>query len=279
MTPPVRVPVTWVDAFADRAFAGNPAAVCLLEGPAEATWMQGLAAEFGISETAYLWPVAGGWSLRWFTPATEVDLCGHATLAAAHALRAAGREPDGARVVFTTRSGPLLARLAGELIELDLPADPPRDAPVPAALATALARPDGSALATMGGARSTAFFVAVLAQAADVRTAVVDVAALGALADQAVIVTAPGPDPGAPGADYVLRVFGPNVGIDEDPVTGSAQCVLAPYWAPRLGSTALRAAQVSARGGRLEVVLDGVRVRIAGRAVTVLEGTVAGGRA
>ncbi len=284
---PGTVPIFWVDAFTDRRFGGNPAAVCLLTGPADERWMQGLATELGLSETAYVWPTASGaadeLSLRWFTPTTEVDLCGHATLATAHALRQAGRAADGDVLVFRTRSGRLTARFDGDVVELDLPAI----RPVPVDRQPALPAPwPVAAVAEYGGS-----LVVELDDAAAVREAVVDVPAIAALAYRVVVVTARGPAPAdqpagpappappsgpAPPADYVLRVFGPNVGIDEDPVTGSAQCVLGPYWAERLGRRVLHAEQLSARGGRLRVEVDDERVRVAGSAVTVLAGQVEG---
>jgi predicted PhzF superfamily epimerase YddE/YHI9 len=288
---PGTVPIFWVDAFTDRRFSGNPAAVCLLTGPADERWMQGLATELGLSETAYVCPAAGGpasgtvneLSLRWFTPTTEVDLCGHATLATAHALRQASRAADGDVLVFRTRSGRLTARFDGDVVELDLPAT----RPVPVDRPPALPAPwPVAAVAEYGGS-----LVVELDDAAAVREAVVDVPAIAALAYRVVVVTARGPAPAdqpagpappvpptdsVPPADYVLRVFGPNVGIDEDPVTGSAQCVLGPYWADRLGRTVLHAEQLSGRGGRLRVEVDGDRVRVAGSAVTVLTGQVEG---
>jgi predicted PhzF superfamily epimerase YddE/YHI9 len=280
---PRTVPIFWVDAFTDRRFGGNPAAVCLLTGPADEQWMQGLATELDLSETAYVWPAASGaadeLSLRWFTPTTEVDLCGHATLATAHALRQAGRAGDGDVLVFRTRSGRLTARFDGDVVELDLPATRPVPVDRPPALPASW---PVAAIAEYGGS-----LVVELDGAAAVRGAVVDVPAIAALAYRVVVVTAHGPAPAAPPAgpppadsappaDYVLRVFGPNVGIDEDPVTGSAQCVLGPYWADRLGRRVLQVEQLSARGGRLRVEVDGDRVRVAGSAVTVLVGQVEG---
>jgi len=274
------VPITWVDAFTDRPFGGNPAAVCLLEGPVDPAWMQGLATELGLSETAFVWDEADAMSLRWFTPGTEVDLCGHATLAAAHALRGWGRFSDGDVISFSTRSGTLAARLSDDVIELDFPADPAMPTAPPEALAGALRGPEGSGLVAVATSRSGHSLVVELTDPGSVRTAVVDRAAVASLPDGAMMLTAPGPAAGpsedpAAGADYVLRMFGPKVGIDEDPVTGSAQCVLGPYWAERLGCQALSAAQVSARGGRMEVTVRGDRAGIAGRAVTVLRGSLA----
>ncbi|HVX23561.1 MAG TPA: PhzF family phenazine biosynthesis isomerase [Acidimicrobiales bacterium] len=282
----VDVPFFWVDAFTDRPFGGNPAGVCLLDRPADPRWMQRLAFELGLSETAYLWPGSSAgdsdgddhrWSLRWFTPTIEVDLCGHATLASAQALRDAGRAVDGQMLSFTTRSGLLTARLGGDVIELDLPAATPRPVdppPLPAGWPVVAAFEGGDDL------------VVELPDAAAVRSLVPDPAIMDALPYRAVVVTAAGDGPEGDGpagdgpegdgVDYVLRVFGCGVGIEEDPVTGSAQCALGPYWAGRLGRTVLQAAQLSARAGRLRVTVAGDRVGVAGGAVTVLRGTVTG---
>jgi PhzF family phenazine biosynthesis protein len=252
-----------VDAFPERPFSGNPAAVCLLDGPADEGWMQALADEMGLSETAFVWPEGELLSLRWFTPATEVDLCGHATVAAAHALRAAGRADDGETISFTTRSGVLGARLDGDLVELDLPAERAVAVPLPDAL---------SGLAAVACARGPGDLLVEMADADAVRTVRLDLVAVATLDVRALYLTAAG-DGG--GTDYVLRVFAPGVGIDEDPVTGSAQCLLGPYWSDRFGRTTLEAAQLSPRGGRLTVTVQGDRVKVAGRAVTVLDGRVA----
>jgi PhzF family phenazine biosynthesis protein len=256
-------PVRWVDAFTDRPFGGNPAAICHCEAAPDDALMQALAAEFGLSETAFVVPSGDDWSLRWFTPTAEVDLCGHATLAAAHALREWGLVATGATVRFHTRSGVLGALLEGDLIELDFPASAPSAVVLPDVL--------GALEGQVVGAWRGGFLLLELADEAAVRAFVPDLDALGRLPDHAVVVTAPADDPAL---DYVLRMFGPKVGIDEDPVTGSAQCTAGPFWADRWGRTVLEAAQVSARGGRLRVTVDGGRVRIAGRAVTVLHGTV-----
>ena len=250
-----------MDAFAERPFAGNPAAVCLLDGAAEEAWMQALAAEIGLSETAYVWTEGDQLLLRWFTPVAEVDLCGHATAATAVALRAAHRLTDGATVSFSTRSGILVARLEGDLVHLDLPAERPLTTARPAALV------DVPAVAS---ARGPGDLLVELADADAVRAVRVDLEALAALDVRALYVTAPGDG----SADYVLRVFAPSVGIDEDPATGSAQCLLGPYWAERLGRTTLQAAQLSRRGGRFEVTVQGDRVAVAGPAFIVLEGRV-----
>ncbi|HEX4081361.1 MAG TPA: PhzF family phenazine biosynthesis isomerase, partial [Acidimicrobiales bacterium] len=193
---PETVPIFWVDAFTDRRFGGNPAAVCLLTGPADEQWMQGLATELGLSETAYVWPAASGaadeLSLRWFTPTTEVDLCGHATLATAHALRQAGRAGDGDVLVFRTRSGRLTARFDGDVVELDLPATRPVPVDRPALPALPASWPV-AAVAEYGGS-----LVVELDGADAVRAAVVDVPAIAALAYRVVVVTARAPAPLAP---------------------------------------------------------------------------------
>lgn len=257
------IPLYWVDAFAEHRFGGNPAAVCLLDGPADEAWMQALAAELGLAETAFTWPEGQARRLRWFTPTTEVDLCGHATLAAAHALAEGGRAAAGETLSFLTRAGTLAARLDGGMVELDLPADPTD--PVPAPDGTALGAP---AVAAALGAR---YLVVEVASAGVLRGLRPDPGAVALLHDVGVVVTAPGD---RPDVDYVLRVFAPRVGIGEDPVTGSAQCPLGPYWADRLGRDAMEARQESARGGRLRVRVRGDRVLVAGGAVTVLTASV-----
>jgi predicted PhzF superfamily epimerase YddE/YHI9 len=268
------VPLIWVDAFCDRPFAGNPAAVCLLERPASAPAMQSLAFELGVSETAFAWPEADGYSLRWFTPAAEVDLCGHATVATAHALRAAGRVGDGP-VRFHTRSGVLTAGFETGSVVLDLPADPPAPVDTPAEVP--------AAWHVRAAAAGRFDLMVELPDAGTVRAVEPHEAATVAAGYRGVIVTAHGEAneggggldrAGAP--DYVLRFFAPAVGIPEDPVTGSAQCTLGPYWAVRLGRSELRAVQLSARRGLLQVAVAGDRVRVGGHAVTVLQGAVTG---
>ena len=258
--------VRWVDAFVDGPFTGNPAAVCLLASPPPDAWMQSLATEFGVSETAFVLPVDGGYSLRWFSPTTEVDLCGHATLASAHALGELGLEPEGRTISFGTRSGRLRATRRADRVELDLPADPiSSDESVPG-LEAALS---GPAVVRTGCSRT--FVVAELESEAAVRAVHPDLELLRTLPRQIVLVTAPAEEAGI---DYVLRCFGPSLGIDEDPVTGSAHCVLGPYWAERTGRDQLVAVQASARGGRSWVAVGDDTVGVAGRATTVLSGTV-----
>jgi predicted PhzF superfamily epimerase YddE/YHI9 len=260
------IPITWVDSFSDKAFGGNPAAVCLPGEPLDDARMQSVAFELGISETAFLAPTDDptAFGLRWFSPAVEIDLCGHATLASAHVLRQRGDVDGTQALTFHTRSGPLRASFAGDTIELDFPADPMIPGPLPASLAQQW---PGAVLAS----GHTDFFTFVVLDAAEaVRAYEPDLAAIAAAGSRALLLTAAAtPDSGA---DYVLRVFGPNVGIDEDPATGSAQCAAGPYWAAALGRDDLVAHQLSRRGATLYVRPDGERVRIAGRATTVLTG-------
>ncbi|MFE1172858.1 PhzF family phenazine biosynthesis protein [Streptomyces sp. NPDC058773] len=257
-----------VDAFTDRPFAGNPAGVCLLDAPADAAWMQRVAAELNLSETAFVHRTAENtYGLRWFTPTVEVDLCGHATLATAHVLHTTGGAAPDAALHFDTLSGVLTARRHHDSAHsLDFPADAPTEAPTPPGLAEAL----GAAPRWTGRARHD--LLVALPDAAAVRDLDPDTAALAAFSGRAVIVTASAPD----GADhdFVSRVFAPAAGIPEDPVTGAAHCVLAPHWAGRLGRTALAGVQLSPRGGRVGVELHGDRVTLLGRAVTVFDGAL-----
>ena len=253
--------LTTVDAFTDRPFAGNPAAVVVLEQPAPEGWMRALAAEMNLSETAFLTPADGGaWGLRWLTPTVEVDLCGHATLAAAHVLFETGRLSAGETAHFDTRSGRLSVVQEGARLAMDFPATPPQAWAPPTALAEAL----GAWPVWTGITRFDAF--AVLPSALDVRALDPDHSRLAALGLRGVIVTAAAePDEDA---DVVSRFFAPGAGVPEDPVTGSAHCAIGPYWAGRLGRDTLRCHQASARGGRLEVRVQGDRVVLVGSAVT-----------
>ena len=258
------IPIIQVDAFTDAAFSGNPAAVALLNRERDDAFLQSLATEMNLSETAFpLLGPDGEWTLRWFTPATEVDLCGHATLATAHVLF--DREiVTGDRVSFSTRSGPLICLRVDEGIMMDFPAAPAqRCAPIDG-LAEALGVP----VVDQGQSFD---LLAQLDDPAAVAELTPDLAAIATLDTRAVVVTAAG-DIGDGGADFVSRVFGPRVGVPEDPVTGSAHCITGPWWAERLGRTQLRAHQVSARGGQLGVTMAGDRVELTGRAVTVMEG-------
>jgi PhzF family phenazine biosynthesis protein len=258
------LPFFQIDAFAERPFTGNPAAVVLLDREADAAWMQAVAAEMNLAETAFVAPGAAAFGLRWFTPVAEVDLCGHATLAAAHALYETGRLPADAPARFDTASGRLTVRRADGGLAMDFPATPPAACEAPPALAEAL-----GAWPRWTG-RSRFDLVAVLDDETAVRTLAPDLAAVARLDGRGLIVTARA-DGGA-GYDFVSRFFAPQVGVPEDPVTGSAHCALAPYWAGRLGRTALVGLQASARGGLVGVRLEGDRVVLTGRAVTVLRG-------
>jgi predicted PhzF superfamily epimerase YddE/YHI9 len=268
----VRVPAMrlfQVDAFAERAFGGNPAGVCLVEGSVDAEWMQSVAAEMNLSETAFLLRQDDGvYGLRWFTPEIEVDLCGHATLASAHILweeKIEGLEPIG----FSTRSGLLTAGPVGDgLIQLDFPADPPDVAYVGGPFSDGLAEVLGAPV--VGVHRGRFDLLAELGDAEAVRALTPDFRALAGYDARGVIVTAAGD--GLDGADFVSRCFYPGAGIDEDPVTGSAHCTLAPFWCTRLGRQSLVGWQASARGGRVGVELVGGRVLLTGRAVTVVRG-------
>jgi PhzF family phenazine biosynthesis protein len=253
-----------IDAFTSRPFGGNPAAVALLTEAADATWMQQVAAEMNLAETAFVTPPEDGvHGLRWFTPTVEVDLCGHATLASAHALWSTGRVPAGQGIRFATRSGELGAEPDGDLVALDLPANPATPGEAPAGFLDAL----GVAAPVQVGVAPGGWVLVEVATEAEVRALTPDFRALRS--SPMAVVTARADD--AP-FDCASRVFGPAYGIDEDPVTGSAHCILGPWWAPRLGRADVRAHQVSARGGDLHVRVDGDRVRVAGQAVTVLTG-------
>ncbi|HEX8454846.1 MAG TPA: PhzF family phenazine biosynthesis protein [Longimicrobium sp.] len=257
-------PIIQVDAFADRAFTGNPAAVCILPAPREEGWMRSVAAEMNLSETAFLHAEEDGWRLRWFTPEVEVALCGHATLATAHVLWEDGHLAEDEVARFHTRSGLLTAHRAGEWIELDFPAKPILDAPAPDGLAAAL----GVEAVYVG--RSHFDVLVEVASEAEVRALKPDFGRLTAVEARGVIVTARA-DGGA-GYDFVSRFFAPRVGVAEDPVTGSAHCVLAPYWAAKLGRDELVGFQASRRGGTVRVRAAGDRVHLGGRAITILRG-------
>jgi len=250
-----------VDAFTDRPFAGNPAAVCVLDSPADAEWMQRVALEMNLSETAFLVPRGDGFDLRWFTPAAEVDLCGHATLASAHVLWEDGHLAAGVTSRFFTASGILTAERRDDWIELDFPAEPAEPCEPPAGLAAAL----GAQPAWVG--RNRFDYLVELATEAEVRSLAPDVAALERIDARGFMVTSPATT--AP-FDFVSRFFAPHVGIAEDPVTGSAHCCLGPYWAGKLGKRELVGYQASRRGGVVRVRPEGERVKLLGQAVIVL---------
>jgi PhzF family phenazine biosynthesis protein len=262
------LPLLQIDAFTDTPFRGNPAAVCVLDTPREAAWMQRVAAEMNLAETAFLVPAAPArYGLRWFTPVTEVALCGHATLASAYALWSTGRVPAADAITFDTLSGALVARPGDGVITIDLPARHAVAAAVPEDVIRAVGvTPVWTG--HVGKGPSNVDYVLECASEAEVRAARPSFAALGAIAC-GVIVTAPS---ATAAADVASRYFAPYYGIDEDPVTGSAHCVIATHWARKLGRSAFVARQVSAREGVLQVRLDGDRVHLTGAAVTVLQG-------
>ena len=259
-----------VDAFADGPFTGNPAAVCVLERAREESWLQAVAAEMNLSETAFVRATEEGWSLRWFTPLCEVDLCGHATLASAHILFETGRLRQDQPARFSTRSGALGARRDADVIELDFPAQPCTPVAVPSGLAEAL----GARPRWVG--RNAADVLVELDDAAAVRALAPDMTALRRVEARGVIVTARGDDERH---DFVSRFFAPRVGVDEDPVTGSAHTALGPYWAERLGRSELAGYQASRRGGAVGVRVRDDRVDLRGRAITVLRGAIVGAAA
>lgn len=259
--------ITQVDAFTSKPFAGNPAAVCILSKAPEERWMRDVAREMNLSETAFLVPQDGGFSLRWFTPAVEVDLCGHATLASAHVLWEEGHLAAGAQARFHTRSGLLLAERRGDWIEMDFPAKVETAADSPAGLAEAL----GLQPSYVG--RNQFDYLVEVESAEALRSAQPDHSVLRKLPVRGIIVTARSD---TPEFDFISRFFAPGSGVDEDPVTGSAHCCLGPYWSKRLGKTELVAYQASARGGVVRVRCAGDRVYLGGQAVTVLRGELMG---
>ena len=261
---PVRI-VT-VDAFTAVPFAGNPAAVCILSQPRPDDWMRNVAREMNLSETAFLTRENGGYRLRWLTPAVEVDLCGHATLASAHVLWEEGHLPAGRQARFHTRSGLLLAERRGDWIELDFPAKLAAPCEPPAELIAALG------VKAKAVARNQFDYLVEVASEAEVRAASPDYSALKKIPVRGVIVTAPA---STPGFDFVSRFFAPGSGVDEDPVTGSAHCALGPYWEARLGKREFTAYQASARGGVVRVRMNGDRVVLGGQAVTVMRAELA----
>lgn len=252
-----------IDAFTDRPFRGNPAAVCWLEQERDAEWQQAVAAEMNLAETAFLTRRDDGFGLRWFTPAVEVDLCGHATLASAQYLWESGRLPAGEPARFHTRSGLLTAARDGEWIALDFPAIPPHSSGSIAGLEEAL----GATPRWLG--RSVFDVFVELESAEAVRRVTPRLDLLAAIPARGVVVTAPGD---RPEQDFISRFFAPAAGVPEDPVTGSAHCALAPFWSERLGQTRMTGYQASPRGGTVRVEVKGDRVLLGGQAVTVLRG-------
>jgi PhzF family phenazine biosynthesis protein len=255
--------ITQVDAFTDQPFAGNPAAVCILAHERSADWMQRVALEMNLAETAFLVKQEDGYGLRWFTPTMEVDLCGHATLASAHVLWEEGHLPLTATARFHTWSGLLTAQRREDWIDLDFPAEPAQETDPPAELLPAL----GVTPHYVGQNRMD--YLVVVDTEEEVRALMPNPALLQKVPARGVIVTAR-----SAGADYdfVSRFFAPGAGVDEDPVTGSAHCCLAPYWAEQLHRPEMIGYQASARGGIVRVRLAGDRVILGGQAITTLRG-------
>ncbi|MFH1374688.1 MAG: PhzF family phenazine biosynthesis protein [bacterium] len=253
--------IVQVDSFADRPFAGNPAAVCILDGPAEETWMQQVAAEMNLSETAFLYPQNDGYNLRWFTPAAEVELCGHATLAAAHVLWEEGHLTSDQSARFQTQSGLLTAKRAGDAIELNFPARLTRPCETPPEVTEALS------VEPVYVGRSDLDYLVEVASEKTVRGCQPDFGAILRLSLRGLILTSRGDESRY---DFVSRFFAPAMGINEDPVTGAAHCMLGPYWAAKLGKREFSAYQASQRGGEVGVRVEGERVVLSGRAITVM---------
>jgi PhzF family phenazine biosynthesis protein len=254
---------TQVDAFTERAFAGNPAAVCLLPSPADAVWMQQVAREMNLAETAFLVRQNDSFSLRWFTPSVEVDLCGHATLASAHVLWEEQELEPRETARFHTRSGLLTASREGDLIWMDFPATPSEPAESPPEIK------DGLGAATQYVGRTRFDYLVEVESESALRALVPDLGRLSRLPVRGVIVTARSEHAEY---DFVSRFFAPAAGVPEDPVTGSAHCALGPYWGAKLKKSRMLGYQASARGGTVMIQLSQDRVRLGGQAVTVLRG-------
>jgi len=255
--------IVQVDAFTSTPFAGNPAAVCVLPAVRDERWMQDVAREMNLSETAFLVAEDTGYRLRWFTPVEEVALCGHATLAGAHVLWEDGHLAAGAPARFHTLSGLLTAERRGDWIELDFPATRAAPSPLPPGLAEALG------VTPRWSGRTKFDYLLEVAAETTVRAVAPDCTALRRVEARGVMVTSRA---ATPGYDFVSRFFAPRVGVDEDPVTGSAHCALTPFWSERLQQSEMTAFQASRRGGVLRVRLAGDRVGLGGQAVTVLRG-------
>lgn len=257
----MRIRIFQLDAFADQLFSGNPAAVCPLDQWLPDDLMQKIAAENNLSETAFFVGADGRYDLRWFTPLAEVDLCGHATLASA-AIVLEELEPQRSRVEFDTRSGRLSVRRQDKQFIMDFPAQAPRPAVAPPTLLRGMGRAPEIVLASQD-------YFLVYSSQSEIEALAPDLSALKDIPLRGVIVTAPGDM-----VDFVSRFFGPKVGIDEDPVTGSAHCALAPYWAERIGKKQLIGRQLSSRGGTVVCGIEGERVSLSGKCARYLEGSL-----
>lgn len=264
------LPIFQVDAFADKAFAGNPAAVVVLEEDRETSWMQSVAAEMNLSETAFVRRLKDQrFQLRWFTPVYEVDLCGHATVASAHVLWEFNYVKDRQQIRFESRSGELLVSSLGDEVELDFPVTVATAVEPPAGLFDSFRDSNGQVSFSYTGLNKFDYLLE-LSSESQLRDLQVDFARLADSKCRGVIVTAIADD--QHDYDFVSRFFAPNAGVDEDPVTGSAHCSLAPYWANKLGRNSLVGYQASQRGGIVKVTLNDDRVLLRGQAVTVLKG-------
>ncbi|MBD2872734.1 PhzF family phenazine biosynthesis protein [Paenibacillus arenilitoris] len=261
------IPMYIVDAFTKERFKGNPAAVCVLDAPRGEEWMQRVASEMNLPETAFVVPGEASFGLRWFTPVAEVDLCGHATLATAHVLWESGRLAKDETAYFATKSGLLSAKASGEWIEMDFPAEAPEPAVAPEELLQGL-----GLIPRFVGRNRMDYFVEVDGEET-VRTLRPDFGLIARIPARGVIVTSRAE---GGGIDFVSRAFFPGTGIDEDPVTGSAHCALAPYWAKRLRKEELTGYQASGRGGIVKARPAGDRVGLSGQAITVLSGRLEG---
>ena len=258
-------PIYQVDAFAQAPFQGNPAAVCLLNQEADANWMQNIAAEMNLSETAFLFPKNESYGLRWFTPATEVDLCGHATLASAHILWETGALSPERPALFDTLSGRLTSTKNQDWIEMDFPAEPATKSALPDGMLQAL----GADPLYVGKYRMD--YIVQLKDETCVKKLAPDFNALSKIQIRGIIVTAQSVDKKC---DFISRFFAPGAGVNEDPVTGSAHCCLAEYWGERLKKNSLVGYQASKRGGWVKMKRSSGRVHLSGQAVTVLQGTL-----
>jgi len=261
----MNLPIYQVDAFASRPFSGNPAAICILDAAMPDPWMQSVAMEMNLAETAFILPAGNGFKLRWFTPTVEVDLCGHATLAAAHVLWETARLSSGEPADFDTRSGRLRCMRRGDSIELDFPVEREQPVPEPEGLADAI----GAQIVYCG--RNRFDYLIQVSDADTLYGLKPDFRRLANYSVRGIIVTSVSDQPAI---DFLSRFFAPASGIDEDPVTGSAHCCLGPFWQHRLGRSELTGYQASARGGEVGVRIQGDRVILIGQAVTVMSGTL-----
>lgn len=260
----MNIQIFQVDSFTVKPFTGNPAGVCILDQPKNETWMQAVAAEMNLSETAFLLPKGGGYNLRWFTPTTEVDLCGHATLASAHILYEFGFYEQDETIEFFTRSGKLISSFDKGFIELDMPRYEPLEIETPTSLVNALGlEPVSTAVLEQKT------IIAEFQNDEDVQNFKPDYQKLADLLYKDITITAKSTNPKY---DFITRFFSPRTGINEDPVTGSVHCLLGPYWAKKLTKDKLLAYQASARGGEVRIRLSKDRAFIGGKAITVLRG-------